>query len=104
MIRILVSNITLLHYLGLTVGEDRDLWDERSLKEPERAMLCERPALVLPLTHEEQIHRHGLAVLSPHNTTLEASQQRVRSDLPNGWEPVSYITSYLYLNVSTRGS
>lgn len=59
---------------SLTVGEDWDLWDKRSLKEPEGAMLCERPVLVLPLPHEEQIHGHGLAVLSPHNTTLAESQ------------------------------
>ena len=61
---------------SLTAGED--LWDERSLEEPEGAVLCERPALVLPLPHEEQIHRHGLTVLSSQNTTLEESQSTHR--------------------------
>lgn len=59
---------------SLTAGEDWDLWDERSLEEPEGAVLCERPALVLPLPREEQIHRHGLTVLSSQNSTLEESQ------------------------------
>lgn len=41
---------------SITVAEDQSLRDEGSLKEPEEAMLCERPTVVLPLTHEEQIH------------------------------------------------
>lgn len=64
---------------SLTVGQERGLGDDRCLKEPEGAMLCERPALVFPLTHEEQIHRHGLAVLSPDYTTLEKSHQSLRN-------------------------
>lgn len=56
---------------SLTVGQNDRLWDGRSRQHPEGAMLCEGPTLVLPLSHEEQIHRHGLAVLAPHNTTLE---------------------------------
>lgn len=61
---------------SLTAGED--LWDERSPEEPEGALLCERPALVLPLPHEEQIHRHGLTVPSSQNTALEESQSTHR--------------------------
>lgn len=56
---------------SLTVGQDQSLWNKRSLESPEGAMLCERPLLVLPLTHEEQIHCHGLTVLPPHNAALE---------------------------------
>lgn len=61
---------------SLTAGEG--LWDERSPEEPEGALLCERPALVLPLPHEEQIHRHGLTVPSSQNTALEESQSTHR--------------------------
>lgn len=45
-------------------------------------MLRERPALILPLCHEEQIDGHGLAVPAPHNTTLEESQQTYREGTP----------------------
>lgn len=55
----------------LTVSQDDVLRDCRSLEEPEGAMLCERPSLVLPLPHEEDIHRHGLTVLTPHYAALE---------------------------------
>lgn len=63
---------------SLTAGEG--LWDERSPEEPEGALLCERPALVLPLPHEEQIHRHGLTVPSSQNTALEESQSTHREE------------------------
>lgn len=64
-----------------TVAEDQSSWDEGSLKEPERAMLCERPTFVHPLTHEEQIHWHGRAVLSPHNPTLQIKTADIKLNL-----------------------
>lgn len=65
----------------LTAGQDKVLWDERRPQVPEGAMLCSRPALVIPLTHEEQIHRHGLTVLSLHHSTLvELRVYQVKSE------------------------
>lgn len=63
---------------SLTVGQDWSLWKKRSLESPEGAMLRKRPPLVLPLTHEEQIHGHGLTVLPPHNTALEEHTMKAK--------------------------
>lgn len=100
---------------SLTAGEG--LWDERSPEEPEGAVLCERPALVLPLPHEEQIHRHGLTVPSSQNTALEESQSTHREEKTEQtaifanvslicFFPATFLMHYCsfrYLKVSTMG-